>query len=53
MAAAFIQCRYMRLNGEQCTGEALDPDGEILLCMKHAGRVMVMVREAHAKKLQV
>lgn len=41
---SIVTCRYMRRNGEQCTAEAIDPDGLILICAKHAGRVMVMVK---------
>ncbi|PSL02875.1 hypothetical protein CLV30_109183 [Haloactinopolyspora alba] len=52
MSAAHEQCRYLRRNGEQCTEEALDPEGEIVLCMKHCGRAMVMVRQAHEKRMR-
>lgn len=47
MSATYTQCRYLRRNDEQCTGEALDdaPDAEILLCLKHSARVMRMVAE--------
>lgn len=37
------RCRYLRRNDQQCTGEAIDPDAPILLCLKHAGRVMALV----------
>lgn len=33
------QCRYLRRNGEQCTGEAADAEAEVLLCIKHSSRV--------------
>lgn len=36
-------CRYLRRNAELCTAEAVDPDGEILLCVKHLGRAMELV----------
>lgn len=44
-----VRCRYLRRNGEQCTGEAIDPGAEILLCAKHAGRVMRLVKERAQK----
>lgn len=43
-----IRCRYLRRNSQQCTGEAVDPDGDILLCTKHLARAIAMVR-AHTK----
>lgn len=52
MTAQHVQCRYLRRSGEQCTGEVLDPEAEVLVCAKHAGRVMEMVKRtmAQAKK---
>lgn len=46
MSANYVQCRYLRRSGEQCTAEALDASAsaEILLCAKHAGRVIELVR---------
>ena len=43
----YTQCRYLRRNGEQCTAEAMDsrPDAEILLCQKHAAKVMQMIND--------
>lgn len=39
-----VSCRYTRRDGNLCTGEAVDPDGEVLLCVKHLGRAMEMIR---------
>lgn len=39
------QCRYLRRNGEQCTAEVLDPEGSVLICAKHAGRVIEMIND--------
>jgi hypothetical protein len=33
-----VRCRYVRMNGERCTGEAIDPLEDIVLCPKHAMR---------------
>jgi hypothetical protein len=32
------RCRYVRMNGEQCQNEAVDPLEDIVLCAKHAMR---------------
>ena len=37
------RCRYLRRNDEQCTAEAIDPDADILICAKHAARVMRLI----------
>lgn len=34
-----VRCRYLRRNDQQCTGEAADPEGEVMLCIKHSSRV--------------
>lgn len=39
-----ITCRYLRRDSNQCTGEAVDPDGEILLCTKHLARALQLVQ---------
>lgn len=38
-----VRCRYLRRNTEFCTGEAIDPEGDILICQKHAARVMALI----------
>lgn len=45
MAAAYSQCSIVRRSGDRCTAEALDPNGDVLICSKHAARVMQMLRE--------
>lgn len=44
---AYVQCRYLRRNGEQCTAEAMDssPDAQIVICQKHAARVMQLIND--------
>lgn len=46
-----IRCRYLRRSGEQCTAEAMDdsPDALIVLCTKHASRVMQMIADRKAR----
>lgn len=43
-----VLCRYLRRNDEYCTAEALDPDpeAEILICAKHAAKVMRLIQGA-------
>lgn len=41
------RCRYLRRNGDQCTGEALDPTAEVLLCIKHTARVVEHARATY------
>lgn len=40
------RCRYLGRGDNQCTGEVLDPDAEILLCQKHLARALTMIRRA-------
>jgi hypothetical protein len=44
-----VRCRYLttgkRGQVDQCTGEAVDPDGEILLCILHLGRALELLRQ--------
>lgn len=39
-----VRCRYLRRNDEQCTGEVLDPNADVLLCGKHVARAMRLVQ---------
>lgn len=39
-----ITCRYLNRHGDQCTGEAVDAQGEILLCVRHLGLALELVR---------
>jgi len=43
------QCRYLRRNGEQCTGEAADPNADVLLCIKHMARVVEHARATYER----
>jgi hypothetical protein len=38
------RCRYLDRFGGQCTGEPIDPDGEVQLCTKHVGRVLELLK---------
>lgn len=45
MTATYTVCRYLGRHDNQCTAEVLDPDGPILICAKHAARVMRLVQQ--------
>ena len=38
-----ITCRYSGRHGDLCTAEAVDPEGEILLCLVHLGRALELL----------
>lgn len=50
-APRLVRCRYLRRNDEQCTGEAVDELGEILLCTKHLARALELVKARTAGAL--
>ena len=39
-----VRCRYLRLNDTQCTAEAADPAGDVLLCTKHLARALRLIK---------
>jgi len=56
------RCRYLDRFGGQCTGQPADPNGEILLCLRHLGRAIdllgdhgytVLPPESSRKRVQV
>ncbi|MBX6387022.1 MAG: hypothetical protein IRZ07_29270 [Microbispora sp.] len=44
-----VTCRYLRRNGEQCTGEAVDSTADVLLCIKHMARVVEHARATYER----
>ncbi|PJM98111.1 hypothetical protein CG740_37135 [Streptomyces sp. CB01201] len=48
MAERIVTCRYLKAFDTQCTAEAIDPDGEVLICVRHAAKVMRTVQAAEA-----
>lgn len=44
-----VTCRMTNRYGNRCTAEALDPNGEAVVCARHAAEVMRTVSEAQAK----
>lgn len=45
MTAAYVQCSIIRRSGERCTAEALDAGADVLICSKHAARVVRLIRD--------
>jgi hypothetical protein len=37
------RCRMLDRHDNRCTGEVLDPNGEIKICGRHAGLVMELI----------
>ncbi len=48
MAERIVTCRMTNFRGDRCTAEALVPDGEALICARHAAEVMRTISEARA-----
>jgi hypothetical protein len=48
-----VRCRYTGEHSDDfCTGEAADPQGEILLCLKHLGRAMELIERRKRELLR-
>jgi hypothetical protein len=48
MPERIVTCRVLKSFDTQCTAEAIDPDGEVLICVRHAAKVMRTVQAAEA-----
>jgi len=49
-AQRITRCHYLKPNvDQQCTAEAVDPNGEILLCTKHLARALELVNARQAQ----
>jgi hypothetical protein len=48
MADRVVTCRMTNRYGNRCTAEALDPNGEAVVCARHAAAVMRTVAAAQA-----
>jgi len=45
-----VRCRMTNRYGDPCGGEALDPNGDVLICMRHAALVIEMIRVKAGKR---
>ena len=48
-----ITCRYTDRRGNQCTAEAVDPNGELLLCVRHLAAAIELIRTLADKHPQI
>ncbi|MEU3667560.1 hypothetical protein [Streptomyces virginiae] len=48
MADRIVTCRMTDRWGNRCTGEAIDPDGEALICIRHYAAAVRTVSAAQA-----
>lgn len=46
METRVTRCRMLRRRGDQCTAEALDEMGEVLICLEHAALVIELISRA-------
>lgn len=49
MVERVVTCRMTNRYGNRCTAEAIDPNGEAVICVRHAAEVMRTVSTAQAK----
>lgn len=47
MASSYVTCRMTNRFGNRCTAEAIDPNGEAVICARHAAEVMRTIEQAH------
>ncbi|NUL03578.1 hypothetical protein HRW07_10090 [Streptomyces lunaelactis] len=46
MAATYITCRVLNRRGVQCTAEAVDPNAELKICIRHLGEAVRLLKDA-------
>lgn len=46
MAGRIVTCRVLTRLGNQCTGEAVDPAAELLICTRHLAKAQRLIHEA-------
>lgn len=49
MSAKYVTCRVLNRNANQCTAEAVDPDAELLICVRHLAEAQRLILGAFAK----
>ncbi|WP_371646465.1 hypothetical protein [Streptomyces mirabilis] len=50
--ASYVTCRVLSGRGTQCTAEAVDPNAELKICVRHLAEAQRLIHEAfqRAKK---
>lgn len=46
MSGRLVRCRVHNRLGNPCTGEAVDPDAELLICARHLAEAQRLIHEA-------
>ncbi|MDX3555306.1 hypothetical protein PV729_26665 [Streptomyces europaeiscabiei] len=46
MPERIVTCRVLSGRGNQCTGEAVDPDAELKICVRHLGEAQRLIHAA-------
>jgi len=46
MPGRIVTCRVLNRFGHQCTGEAVDPDAELKICVRHLAEAQRLIHEA-------
>lgn len=46
MTAKYVTCRVLSGKGNQCTGEAVDPNAELLICVRHLAEAQRLIHAA-------
>lgn len=46
MASSYVTCRMTNRLGNRCAAEAIDPNGEAVICARHAAEVMRTIEQA-------
>lgn len=49
MTERIVRCRVHNRLNNPCTGEAVDPEAELLICSRHLAEAQRLVSEAFAK----
>lgn len=46
MSGRIVTCRVLNGRGNQCTGEAVDPDAELKICARHLAEAQRLIHAA-------
>ena len=49
MSGRIVRCRVLNRLSDQCTGEAVDPGAELLICARHLAAAQRLIREAFSR----
>ncbi|MER6064850.1 hypothetical protein ABT167_27485 [Streptomyces sp. NPDC001792] len=46
---SYVTCRVLSGRGVQCTAEAVDPNAELKICVRHLAEAMRLVEDARER----